>query len=105
MHFQKKMKRQNIETAEQLGIMTEEKLKAGAPLSWKLVSGEEIDAIKALGLPLKPRMNTNIIGPIGLGWTDPRVYDMIIKFEELGEQYAGLTLQEWLSKTIGDSLK
>lgn len=100
MHFEKKMKRDNIERAEEMGTLDQEKLDAGAPPWYKLVTGEEVEAIVACGLPFVKRLG-RVQGPIGIGWSSPHVYDMIVKWEELGEQYAGLTLTEWLKKTCG----
>lgn len=100
MHFEKKMKRDNVERAEETGMLDHEKLAAGAPLDWMLVTGEEIEAILACGLPFVKRLG-KVQGPIGLGWAPRNVYNMIVKWEELGENYAGLSLTEWLKKTCG----
>jgi hypothetical protein len=95
----RKLKRANIEMAEELGLLNEEKRMAGAPTSWKLVTDDEVAAITACGLPFLKRVR-HVAGPIAAGWTTPHIYDLIVKWEEAGcGEYADLTLTEWLSKT------
>lgn len=99
MDWGRTLHRANVEMAESSGILDYEKMFAGVPLDWKLVSGIEVDAILENNLPYTRRM-IQVEGPIGTGWAPAYIYDAILLWEKMGESYADMTLSEWLKKTL-----
>lgn len=79
-----------------MGLLNREKVASGAPVSYRLVSEVEVDALTYAGIPYYPRLTAKPSGQ--LGWVHPDVYALIIAYEQ-ADGYAGMSLGEWLVKT------
>lgn len=92
--------RDNIELAEEIGILSRERMREHVPESWKLVwTQEQKTAIEANSLPIINRRD-EVLGPVYLAWTTKEVYDAI-KLYESKDSVANLSLIEFLGAVFG----
>jgi len=89
----------NLEAAESSGLLDYDKIRAGAPLRYRLVLPEHVEALKQAKIPFIARANLPL-GPIHLGYVDPDIYSLIIFYEDCGG-YNDMTLGDFLLAMCG----
>lgn len=91
--------RSNIEQADALGLLDEHKRQSGVPQYYKSVTEEEIKTLQEAKVKYYSRID-KVQGPVYGGWVSPHVY-AIIRMYENHEEYADMSLAEFLRKTVG----
>jgi hypothetical protein len=81
-----------------MGLLDPYKIACGAPLHYRFITEEEVKALEQANIHCYYTVNKTHGGPVLYGFAPPQVYDLI-KIWKKTNNYAGMTLAEFLRKT------